>query len=138
MKWIDSIITAFNRFTGINARRVKAQRNANDWLETVNQFIKAHAIERDNVDMEKILDKSGDIKFELTTLTYNGREMQGRAGNLMNNAAVELIAEMVDNLDRIRRYMFSPALQKERIRQALIKLHSSAGELYKIFTENKS
>ena len=138
MKWIDSIITAFNRFTGITARRVKAQRNASDWLETVDQFIKAYAIEQDNVDMEKILGKSGDIKFELTTLTYNGRELLGRSGNLRNNAAVEVIAEIVDNLDRIRRYMFSPALQKERLRQALVKLRSSAGELYKILAENKS
>ncbi len=138
MKWIDSIVTAFNRITGITARRVKAQRSANDWLETVNQFIKTHAIEQDNVDMEKILGKSGDIKFELTTLTYSGRELLTQAGNLRNILAVELISEIVDTLDRIRRYMFSPALQKERLRQALLKLHSSAGELQKFLAEIKS
>lgn len=134
VNWFRSVTRFIYDVTGITEKQKKALRSAKDWVQTISEFIEKHDI-NDDVDVEKILAYGGDIKFELTTLNYNGRLLTEHAEKLRNKQAARLIGEISDNLDIIRRYMFSPALQKERLRQALIILRSSSIMLQKILAE---
>jgi hypothetical protein len=130
MGWMKSILEIWNRLTGVTGRRIKALRHANDWAETVDVFIKAHGLQ-DDANVEKFMGKSGDIKFEITTLIYSGRVLTEQSSYLKNKQVVRIIEEIVETLESIRRYLFSPALQKDRLRKAITILPLAVAQLQK-------
>ena len=134
MKCSQALIKSFKQLTGITARRVRALRQVGDWADEVKKFVESYDIS-ENVQVENILGKSGDIKFELTVLSYKGRMLSGQAGCLKNKQTEKIIIDTVDILEKIRRYLFSPALQKERMRKALIDLAESSVALQKALAE---
>jgi hypothetical protein len=75
--------------------------------------------------------------FEISVLAHNGRALVNKAGNLKNKQVALLVAEMVGYVESIRRYLFSPSAQKEKLRQVLIKLRSSCESLQKNLAEIK-
>jgi hypothetical protein len=131
MNGIKSILIVVNRITGSTERRKRALRYANDWTEDIVKFYKSHN-QYENIDVEKFITASGDVKFDISVLAHCGRSLIKHAGNLKNQQASSFIHEMVNNVENIRRYLHSPAAQKERIRQGLINLRVSCAELQKI------
>jgi hypothetical protein len=137
MNWIKRFLNVLYHLTGVTGRRKRALRYANDWVEEISNFLKAHD-QYENVDIDKFLEKIGDIKFEIVVLAHNGRNLMGKAGHLRDKPTSELITEMADNVNSIRRFLFSPTVQKERIRQALVNLKTSSEKLQKSLAEIKS
>jgi hypothetical protein len=136
MNWIRSFLDVLKRLTGVTARRNRALRYANDWAETVNQFLKTHNL-NENINIDKFLENRGNIMFEISVLAHNGRALVNKAGNLKNKQVALLVGEMVGYVESIRMYLFSPSAQKERLRQVLIKLRTSCESLQKNLAEIK-
>jgi hypothetical protein len=136
MNWMRSFLDVLKRLTGVTARRNRALRYANDWAETVNQFLKTHNL-NENINIDKFLENRGNIMFEISVLAHNGRSLIEQIGNLKNKQVALLVAEMVGYVESIRRYLFSPSAQKERLRQVLIKLRTSCESLQKNLAEIK-
>jgi hypothetical protein len=136
MKLIESIKIIFNRLSGAMARRNRALRHTNDFTEAIVKFYTSYD-QYENVDVNMFLEKSSEIKFDISVLIHSGRSVAKLAGSIKNKPAILLIDEMVENLGNIRRYLFSPSAQKDKLRQALIKLRTNNEELKKYLTEIK-
>jgi hypothetical protein len=136
MNLFDSIKIIFNRLSGATARRSRALRHANDFTEAIKKFLTSYD-QYENVDVNQFLEKSSEIKFDVSVLVHSGRSVARQAGSLKNKPAVLLIDEIVENMESVRRYLFSPSAQKDKLRQALIKLRTSGEELQKNIAEIK-
>jgi hypothetical protein len=136
VNWIQSLRIIFDNLSGATARRNRALRYTRDWAEAVNQFLKTNN-QYNSVDVEKFLEKIGDVKFDISVLAHNGRAVGSKANNLKNKQAALIIDEMNENVESIRRYLFSPAAQKEKLRQGLTKLRESCDALQKTLAEIK-
>jgi hypothetical protein len=136
MKLIDTIKIIFNRLSGATARRNRALRHTSDFTEAIKKFLTSYD-QYENVDINRFLEKSSEIKFDVSVLAHSGRSVAKLAVSLKNKPAVLLIDEIVENMESVRRYLFSPSAQKEKLRQALIKLRTSSEELQKFITEIK-
>jgi hypothetical protein len=131
---MKSIRIVINRLTGVTARRNRALRYANDWAESINHFLETRKLS-ENIDINKFLEHGGEVMFEITVLSHKGRTLVRQAGNLKDKQVAELIRAMTGYLDSTRRYLFSPAAQKEKLRQTLINLRTSCQDLQKILAE---
>jgi hypothetical protein len=130
MSWMKSISEGWDDLTGMSGRRIKALRHASDWAQKLAGFITDFGIQ-DGTNIEGILDKGGDFRFELTSLIYSGRVLTGESGSLKNKQIARLIEEIVETLESIRRYLFTPALQINRLLKAIAILPLAVAQLQK-------
>jgi hypothetical protein len=130
VKIIRAIWEFIRRLLGINARHNRVLDEVKDWTKTVARFLAKYGLdESDGTD--KLLEESGDVKFELTEIVYKGRPLVSRADKLRDKAVLLMVAEIIEYAESLRRYLISPALQRERLDQAAIDLRSSLETLKK-------
>lgn len=99
-------------------RHNRTLRVVNDWTETVNKFLKKYGL-YENPGIEELLVNSGDVKFELTEIVYKGHPLIDQAGKLRSKHISPMISATIENGEDIRRYLINPALQKDRLDQAV-------------------
>ncbi len=118
MQIFQSLSDTFRRLTGIQGRNNRVLGTVKDWTETVDGFLKKYNL-YENASSDVLLVNSGDVKFELTEIVYKGRLLITQAGKLQSKHISPMISAVIENGEDIRRYLINPALQKNRLEQAV-------------------
>jgi hypothetical protein len=126
---MSSLKSRLNVLTGASTRHNKALREINDWTEAIQSVLTSYDL-YGNSGPDTLLSKSGQAKFDLTSLSYKGRPLIERAGKIKGPEITKLIHDVVDCVESLRRLMIHPSLQMERVKQGTVNLRSSYEKLH--------
>jgi len=118
----------FNALTGASGRHNKALRVISDWLATVQKFLTGYSL-YGNYDLDTLLQKRGDAKFDLTNMAYNGRPLVATAKNIKGADLTPLMQDIITYIEEIRRYLIDPSLQGDKIRESALNLRGTFEKL---------
>jgi hypothetical protein len=130
VKVLKAIWEFIKRLLGFNARHNRVLDEVKDWTKTVARFLAKYGLDESDAT-DKLLEESGDVKFELTEIVYKGRPLVSRARKLTDKEVLLMLAEIIEHAESLRRYLISPVLQRERLDRAAIDLRSSLETLKK-------
>jgi hypothetical protein len=125
----------FNRMTGAAARHNRALDEVKDWLETVERFLVGYGLIEDGADLSLLLGNSGDAKFDLTGISYTGRGIAARSGDVRDKRVTPMLTEIINNVETIRRCLMNPSLQAERLSGSVEAMRASFQELQEMLGE---
>jgi hypothetical protein len=111
---MNSIIKTFNLLTGRTSRYNRTLRLVRDWAAKVQEVLTTYEL-IDSTDFKKLLQDTGDAKFDLTSISYKGRPLINKANVIKDRDISRLVADIVDETDSIRRYLMNPSLQIDRL-----------------------
>ena len=126
---MSSLKSRLNVLTGASTRHNKALREINDWTEAVQNVLTSYDL-HGNSGPDTLLSKSGQAKFDLTSLAYKGRPLIERAGRIKGPDISPLLHDVVDCVESLRRLMIHPSMQMERVNQGTVNLRSSYEKLH--------
>jgi hypothetical protein len=115
----------FNRLTGAAARHNQALSDVRDWAVTVEKFLVGYGLMDESAGLDLLLGNGGDAKFDLTGLSYTGRRLALRSGDIRHKKVPPLVADIINDVESIRRYLMNPSLQSEKLAETATALRSS-------------
>ena len=119
----------FNSLTGRSGRRNRALRDVTDWAENIGEFLSRYNLQKESTGFNSILENIGEVKFDLTTITYRTREIIKKAKNVEGTSLSPLMEEVLHDLEAIRRALINPALSSTAIRNLIPNLCESFARL---------
>jgi len=126
----------FDSVTGRAKRHNKALRDVLDWSTTIKDFLTKYSIEeRYNLDL--LLEHIGEVKFDLTNITYKARPIIPISKNIKGTKLSSLIEEIVSNLEEFRRLLISPHVNRTRLEPMLPKIYELFKNLQGAILETK-
>ena len=114
----------FSRLSGASTRYNRTLDAIRDWSDTVREFVNRYDID-ENTGVDKLLGDSGNVKFDLTSIVFKGRPLIEQALKVKTSEISDIIADIIENAEGIRRYLINPALQMERLHHAVAGFLSS-------------
>ena len=127
---VGKVTDFLSAVTGRSGRHNQALRQVSDWALSVAKFLADYGLEDDD-GLKLLLAKDGDAKFDLTGLAHNGRPLLKTAGAIKEQDITTPVAEILEAVQDIRRYMINPELQQSRLTQAVNRLRETYGNLRK-------
>ncbi len=121
MKRMRDMMNTVNALTGKTGRQLKAMEQISEWADTVQTFL-THYDLYGSGDLKTLLQKSGDAKFDLIGITYNGRPLLETAKVFKKTELPGMVEGVVNEADAIRRYLIDPTLQEKHLTQSVLKL----------------
>jgi hypothetical protein len=119
----------FNALTGRSGRHNLALGDVTDWLATLHDFLAKYQLRESSSGLGSLLEKIGEAKFDLTTITYRARATSAIAGKVRGVRVAPLVADIVDNLEDIRRALINPSLGGEVLHTKVPALRESFEKL---------
>lgn len=121
MDKMSNIFRTVNILTGKTGRRNKAFSAVSEWAATLHEFLTSFGL-YGSAELGTLLDKPGNAKFELVSITYNGRPVVSQSKALKGTEIPDLVAVIVDEAESIRRYLLNPVLQEIHLKKAVLNL----------------
>ena len=121
MGTFDKFRRTMSNVSGRTGRRAKALDDLNDWAATVQSFLTSFDLYGAN-DLGSLLEKTGDAKFELVGISYNGRGLLNQVRQFRDTGAPDLMNDIIDGAESVRRYLISPKLQEPHLIRAVLNL----------------
>jgi len=121
---IKAISRTFNLLSGRTGRYNRTLRIIKEWSAKVQALLETYEL-YEGSDFKKLLKNTGEAKFDLTAIAYNGRPLVARAVKIKDKEILKSIADLVDEVESIRRYLMNPSIQVERLGQGIHNLRSS-------------
>jgi hypothetical protein len=126
MERLKPVVNLYNSLTGRAGRHNRALRDVLDWSTTIHDFLAKYKIER-NPNLDLILEHIGEVKFDLTNITYKARAIIPVAKNIKGAKVSSLIEEIMRNMEEFRRLLIRPDINRTR----LVPILSKVSELFK-------
>ena len=114
--------------TGASGRHNKALRDISDWLANVQKFLTGYDLYGGD-DLDVLLQKNGEAKLDLTSMSYNGRPLLPHAKKIKGADVTPLMEDIITAIEELRRYLINPSLQGEKMKQSALSLRSSFEKL---------
>ena len=124
-----------NSLTGINRRHNRALRDVTDWSATLQEFLSRYNLPEGSTNFDSIFENIGEVKIDLTTITYRTRDIIKTAKNLKGAMISPLIEEILRELEDIRRALINPDLGRAIINRLIPELHESFRKLRDAISE---
>jgi hypothetical protein len=123
MSKLKAISRTFSRLSGKTARYNRTLRSIKDWAVTVQDWLTTYGV-HEGSDFSTLLKNTGDAKFDLTAIAFKGRPLIGEAAQIKEKAIATLVADIVVEVERLRRYLMNPSMQLESLRKGIPDLRS--------------
>jgi len=107
---LKGLLDTCSALTGRSGRHNKALRDVTEWLETIQKFTTEYNLQKEDPNLDSVLDNIGKAKFELTNIKYRAGGIIKTAPNIKGLKASPLINEIIDELDDFRRALINPSL----------------------------
>ncbi len=124
----NAISGMFHSLTGASKRHNKALRDTEEWATIVQKFLNTYDLFGTS-SYDVLLDKVGEAKIDLTTITYNGRPLTGKTKNIRGGEITPLVSEVLSSAENLRRFLINPQLQSEKVDESVRNLRSSYEKL---------
>ena len=121
MKRLRDMVNTVNALTGKTGRQGKVLDAVREWAGAVQAFLTTYEL-YGNGNLDTLLEKRGEAKFDLVGITYNGRPLIDTAKAFKKTELPELVEVVVNGAEAVRRYLIDPALQESHLTQAALNL----------------
>lgn len=122
-----SVVNTVNLLTGATSRHNKALRGLHDWVDAVRDFLSVYRLyEQPGAYM---LEKSGDAKFDLTSMIYKARSLPVVVKNIKAEGLEDCFAEVTEALEVLRRVLMNQTLQASKLGESSSRLLESFEKL---------
>jgi len=132
----DNIKRRVNDLTGTASRKNYKLRDISDWLVLVSAFLQTYDLSVEK-PLGNLLENTGNAKFDLIGIIHNGRPMINKASEFKNFDMPELINNIIEKADAIRRYLINPKLQEEHLIRTLGEFRENYNKLQTIIESCK-
>jgi hypothetical protein len=122
------IIDLFNLLTGRTLRHNRALRNLRDWVATVREFLSEYRLGIDS-NIGFLLENARQADFDLVALAHKGNLLVKPATRIRGKQVAPRLAEIVNEMENMRRALMSPALRSARLPEVLSRLRLSFEKL---------
>jgi len=123
------LLDTFNSLTGRRERHNRALRDVTDWSAAIQEFLSRYNLQEGSSNFDSIFENIGEVKFDLTTITYRTREIVKTAKNVKGTRISPLIEEILDDLEDTRRALINPALAGAILSKDIPKVYESLKKL---------
>jgi len=123
------LLDTFNSLTGRRKRHNRALRDVTDWSAAIQEFLSRYNLQEGSSNFDSIFENIGEVKFDLTTITYRTREIVKTAKNVKGTRISPLIEEILDDLEDTRRALINPALASAILSKDIPKVYESLKKL---------
>jgi len=123
------LLDTFNSLTGRRKRHNRALRDVTDWSAAIQEFLSRYNLQEGSSNFDSIFENIGEVKFDLTTITYRTREIVKTAKNVKGTRISPLIEEILDDLEDTRRALINPALASATLSKDIPKVYESLKKL---------
>ena len=118
---MGSFINALNILTGATARHNSALRAVNDWAVSVRKMITDYDLHGSS-EYESLLQDSGNAKFDLTAISYNGKAVVKPAKSIRGQDFQQMVINNIEAVENLRRILIKPSLRKEKLDEVISEL----------------
>jgi len=119
------LLDTFNSLTGVTRRHNQALRDVTDWSVTIQEFLSRYNLQEGSSNLESIFENIGPAKLDVTNITYRTRAIIKAAKDITGKKIVPLLEEVYNDLEEVRRGIFTPKLGSVFLRKSVAKLHKS-------------
>jgi hypothetical protein len=126
---LTRIVHTFNALTGISGRHDKALRDVSEWTARVQDILSQYNLLEEGSRFDQLLQKAGEAKIDLTSLTYNGHPMIKTAQAIRGTKVSPLVGEVVEGLEEVRRALINPSFSQQSLAREMPRLRESFQEL---------
>lgn len=132
---LKGLLDTFNSLTGRSWRHNKALRDIAEWSATIQEFFTEYNLQEEGSNFDSILENIGEVKFDLTTITFRARGIIKTAQNIKGVNISPLINEIIDELEDVRRALINPALGRTILIKVIPELRNSFKKLQDAISE---
>ena len=123
------LLDTFNSLTGRRKRHNRALRDVTDWSAAIQEFLSRYNLQEGSSNFDSIFENIGEVKFDLTTITYRTREIVKTAKNVIGTRISPLIEEILGDLEDTRRALINPALASAILSKDIPRVYESLKKL---------
>ncbi len=124
----EAISGALKLLSGITTRHNKALREVNEWAGAIQKFLTTYDL-YGSPDGNRLLENTGNAKFDLTAIAYKGRPLINRARRIKGKEISPLVSEILTGVENLRKILINPTLQGETASNTITNLLASHEKL---------
>jgi len=126
---LTKVVNTFNNLTGVNGRHNKALSEVSEWTTRVQDVLSRYGLLETGADFDALLQKVGEAKVDLTSLTYNGHTVVRTARAIRSAEVSPLVGKVVEELEEVRRALINPSFIKVGLEKSVPGLQTSFQEM---------